>query len=214
MNKFIYFAFLFFVFAGTLSIPAQEIQAQEIQAQEIQAQEIKGNYRLLEGKTPPKAGSLKKVKVIEVLSFACPHCYDFNKNLPTLTKKYKDKVIWTHYPTGAVGINPILLYFISVKKNKGKQTKDLLFRAFHDSGIRNLNNKNVISALALELGLKEDYEKMKNDPLILEKIKFSSLYINKLGIRSTPSFIIENSILVEGASIKNIAQVIDSLLQK
>ena len=182
--------------------------------QEIQGQEIKGNYRLLEGKTPPKAGSLKKVKVIEVLSFACPHCYDFNKNLPTLTKKYKDKVIWTHYPTGAVGINPILLYFISVKKNKGKQTKDLLFRAFHDSGIRNLNNKNVISALALELGLKEDYEKMKNDPLILEKIKFSSLYINKLGIRSTPSFIIENSILVEGASIKNIAQVIDSLLQK
>ena len=185
-----------------------------IQAQEIQAQEIQGNYRILEGKTPPKAGSLKKVKVIEVLSFACPHCYDFNKNLPTLTKKYKDKVIWTHYPTGAVGINPILLYFISVKKNKGKQTKDLLFRAFHDSGIRNLNNKNVISALALELGLKEDYEKMKNDPLILEKIKFSSLYINKLGIRSTPSFIIENSILVEGASIKNIAQVIDSLLQK
>ena len=209
MNKFIYFAFLFFVFAGTLSIPAQEIKGKE-----IQAQEIKGNYRLLEGKTPPKAGSLKKVKVIEVLSFACPHCYDFNKNLPTLTKKYKDKVIWTHYPTGAVGINPILLYFISVKKNKGKQTKDLLFRAFHDSGIRNLNNKNVISALALELGLKEDYEKMKNDPLILEKIKFSSLYINKLGIRSTPSFIIENSILVEGASIKNIAQVIDSLLQK
>ena len=209
MKKFIYFAFLFFVFAGTLSIPAQEIQGKE-----IQAQEIKGNYRLLEGKTPPKAGSLKKVKVIEVLSFACPHCYDFNKNLPTLTKKYKDKVIWTHYPTGAVGINPILLYFISVKKNKGKQTKDLLFRAFHDSGIRNLNNKNVISALALELGLKEDYEKMKNDPLILEKIKFSSLYINKLGIRSTPSFIIENSILVEGASIKNIAQVIDSLLQK
>ena len=209
MKKFIYFAFLFFVFAGTLSIPVQEIQAQE-----IKAQEIKGNYRLLEGKTPPKAGSLKKVKVIEVLSFACPHCYDFNKNLPTLTKKYKDKVIWTHYPTGAVGINPILLYFISVKKNKGKQTKDLLFRAFHDSGIRNLNNKNVISALALELGLKEDYEKMKNDPLILEKIKFSSLYINKLGIRSTPSFIIENSILVEGASIKNIAQVIDSLLQK
>ena len=90
----------------------------------------------------------------------------------------------------------------------------MLFRAFHDSGIRNLNNKNVISALALELGLKEDYEKMKNDPLILEKIKFSSLYINKLGIRSTPSFIIENSILVEGASIKNIAQVIDSLHQK
>ena len=123
MNKFIYFAFLFFVFAGTLSIPAQEIQAQEIK--EIQAQEIQGNYRLLEGKTPPKAGSLKKVKVIEVLSFACPHCYDFNKNLPTLTKKYKDKVIWTHYPTGAVGINPILLYFISVKKNKGKQTKDI-----------------------------------------------------------------------------------------
>ena len=62
-----------------------------IQAQEIQAQEIQGSYRLLEGKTPPKAGSLKKVKVIEVLSFACPHCYDFNKNLPTLTNKHKTK---------------------------------------------------------------------------------------------------------------------------
>ena len=204
MKKFIYFAFLFFVFAGTLAIPVQEIQAQE----------IKGSFTVLAGKTPPKAGSLKQVKVIEVLSFACPHCYEFNKKLPILTKKYKDKVSWTHYPTGAVGINPIRLYFISVKKNKGKQTKDLLFRAFHDSGIRNLNNNNVILALALELGLKEDYEKMKNDPLILEKIRFSRLYINKLGIRSTPSFIIENSILVEGANIKNIAQVIDSLLQK
>ena len=209
MKKFIYFAFLFFVFAGTLAIPVQEIQAQE-----IKAQEIKGSFTVLAGKTPPKAGSLKQVKVIEVLSFACPHCYEFNKKLPILTKKYKDKVSWTHYPTGAVGINPIRLYFISIKKNKGKQTKDLLFRAFHDSGIRNLNNNNVILALALELGLKEDYEKMKNDPLILEKIRFSRLYINKLGIRSTPSFIIENSILVEGANIKNIAQVIDSLLQK
>ena len=67
MNKFIYFAFLFFVFAGTLSIPAQEIQAQEIKAQEIKAQEIQGNYRLLEGKTPPKAGSLKKVKSLKYI---------------------------------------------------------------------------------------------------------------------------------------------------
>ena len=59
MKKFIYFAFLFFVFAGTLAIPVQEIQAQE----------IKGNYRLLEGKTPPKAGSLKTSKSDRSIKF-------------------------------------------------------------------------------------------------------------------------------------------------
>ncbi len=209
MKKIINSFVLFLAFAGT-----QEILVRTIQAQEIQTGAIQGNYTILAGKTPPKAHSLKKVKIIEVLSFACPHCYNFNKNLPTLVKKYGNKVNWTHYPTGAVGINASRLYFIAVKKNKGKQTKSLIFRAFHDSGIRNLNNNSVILALAQELGLKEDFEKMKNDSLILEEIRFSRLYINKIGIRSTPSFIVENSILVEGADIRNIAKVIDSLLQK
>ena len=180
----------------------------------LSAQEIKGNYTLLEGKNPPKANSLEKVKVIEVLSFTCSYCYFFQKNLPDFQKKYGKKLEITHIPIGYAGINPSKLYFIALENEKGKQTKKLIFQSFHDSGIRNINHPAVIARLAKVVGLEKEYEEKKNDPDILDKIKFAQFYTRGKNIQSTPTFIIEDSILVVGANLENLSNIIDSLLKK
>ena len=180
----------------------------------ISAQDFQGKYSLVEGATVPKKNSLEKVKIIEFFSFTCPYCYIFNSSFPELKKKYGNKVKFTHYPLGYAGVNPSKLYFIALEKNKGVEVKDLIFKAFHDSGIRNLNNNNVITALAAEVGLEEDFEKLKSNDLILDQIKFAKFSANNFSIRSTPSFVIEGAVLVRGADIKNLSLVIDSILKK
>lgn len=178
------------------------------------AQDIKGRYTLLDGKTAPESNSLDKVVVVEYFSFACGHCYNFNSQLPEFKLKYKGRVIFKHYPLGYAGINPSKLYFIAQTKNKTTETKNLIFRAYHDSGIKNINNDNIILTLAQELNLKDDYLELKDESFIIDQIKFTKLFAAKNSIRSTPSFIIENSLLVVGANTKNLSLVIDSLLKK
>ena len=176
--------------------------------------EIQGRYTPLEGKSPLVAGSLTTVRVVEVLSFTCPHCYYFHNNLDSFQEKYGDKLIISHLPIGYAGINPAKLYFIALENDKGKEVKELLFQSFHDSGIRNLNHPNIINTLAKIAGIEQKYEQQKNSSAILDKIKFVKIFASKNNIRSTPTFVIENSILVVGADIDNLSLVLDSLLKE
>lgn len=178
------------------------------------AQEIKGKYRLLEDKTPPIAGSLDTVKVVEVFSFTCPHCYSFQKQLDSFQKKYQEKLELSHIPIGFSGVNPSKLYFIALDNNKGAEIKKLIFQSFHDSGIRNINNSEIIKVLARIEGLEEEYEENKNNEAILDRVKFAQIYATSRRIQRTPTFVVENSILVEGADTKNLSLVLDSLLKK
>lgn len=178
------------------------------------AQSIQGNYKILEGKTPPKAGSLEKVKVIEVFSFTCPHCYNFQKQLSQFQKKYGEKLEISHIPIGYSGINPSKLYFIALENNKGAEIKKLIFQSFHDSGVRNINSSETISVLAKIGEISTEFEKHKDNEAILDRIKFAKIFASSRKIARTPSFVIENSILVEGGNTNNLSLVIDSLLKK
>ena len=180
----------------------------------VLGQEIKGRYKVLEGKEPPLPESLEKIKVVEVFSFTCPHCYSFQKQLDKFQEKYKNKVEISHLPIGYSGVNPSKLYFIALENGKGPFVKKLIFQSFHDSGIRNINNPQIITTLAKISRLGKEYEEQQNNPAILDKIKFSQFYASSRGISSTPSFIIENALVVEGADVKNLSEVLDSLLAK
>ena len=180
----------------------------------ILAQEIEGRYKVLEGKEPLTPASFKKLKVVEVFSFTCPHCYSFQKQLNKFEEKYKNKVELTHLPIGYSGVNPSKLYFIALENKKGAAVKKLIFQSFHDSGIRNINNPQIIKTLAKISGIENIYQKQQNNSAILDRIKFAQFYASSRGIASTPSFVIENTLVVEGADVKNLSKVLDSLLIK
>ena len=178
------------------------------------AQEIKGNYKILAGKIPPLAGSLEKVRMVEVFSFTCSYCYAFQKQLADFLEQYKEKLELIHLPIGFSGVNPAKLYFIALDLEKGEEVKKLIFQSFHDSGIRNINSLEVLKVLAKISGIEKEFEENKNSDLILDKIKFAKIYASSRKIQRTPTFVIENSILVGGADTRNLSLVIDSLLKK
>jgi thiol:disulfide interchange protein DsbA len=178
------------------------------------AQNIKGNYRILEGKIPPEAGSLDKVKVVEVFSFTCPHCYSFQKQLDGFQKKYGDKLEISHIPIGYGGVNPSKLYFIALENDKGPAIKKLIFQSFHDSGIRDINRLETLSVLAKIGGLEKEFKENKDNEAILDRVKFSKIFASSRKIARTPTFVVENSILVEGADVGNLSLILDSLLKK
>ncbi len=177
--------------------------------------ELKGNFSLARYplKPVPKAGSLDKVKVIEIFSISCIHCYNFSKVQGQLITKYGSKLDLTHYDVGWLGDNLTRFIFLSDEEKKGDTARELLFKAYHEAGIKDLNNPKTLKVFANQIGLPADFETMMKKPSITASLANSNAYISRFRVDSTPTFIVEDSIIVRGDDPLNLSLLISSLLK-
>ena len=176
----------------------------------VLAAEIEGDYTVINKNKVPEARSLEQVNITEIFSFTCPHCYNFHKELPTLKEKYGNKIILSHSPIGWSGENAAKLFFVAQANGKTEEIRDVIFRAFHDSGIRNINNAKILEFFADKAGIKETFLETKDTTEISSQVKRANYLVQIYRIKSTPSFIIENALVV---SRGNLEIVVNSLLK-
>ncbi|MGK0289944.1 MAG: thiol:disulfide interchange protein DsbA [bacterium] len=174
---------------------------------------IEGHFDRV-GKLPAEK-SLDQVRVVEIFSFTCPHCFNFNSAVKKLKKKFGNKIKLVSYPIGWSGLNPSKLYYIAkaTSDKKAEETKDFIFTAVFDSGIREINNPQVINFIANQVGLKKEYEEKKDSVSILDAIRYGKTYAKDFKVTGTPTLIIEGSIKA-GGNVDNLAKIINSLLKK
>ena len=92
--------------------------------------QIAGDFRPAQGplaKPIPAAGSLDRVKVVEVFSFTCPHCHRLNNVWSSFYEKFKDKIDSHHYEIGWAGPNPGKFYYLANSLEKGQRSRDIVF---------------------------------------------------------------------------------------
>ena len=172
---------------------------------------IPGKYEVV-GKIP-KAKSLDVVEIREIFSFTCPHCNDFNKKIPTLKRRFGDKIKIIGHPIAWVGPNPAKLYYVAVLKGVHEEVKDFIFSAVFDSGIQNINDLKILSFIANQFNINKDFQNLIDDPKIEDALKSGKEYAKLKKVTSTPTIIIQDGLKMHG-DIENISVIINSLLKQ
>lgn len=164
-------------------------------------------------KALPKQNSLDTVHVVEIFSFTCPYCFQFNNALPQLKAMFQNKLEMVHYPIAWVGPNPGKLYYLGAQKGMGQDVKNTIFRMFHESGIKNINDPNVLEFVAQDFRLDADFKKQDVQQGLQKQLLDGQAYAQAFGVRSTPTFIIEDALIFNG-SAEELIPVINSLLKE
>ena len=162
-----------------------------------------------------------KITIIEYASLSCSHCADFHVNtLETLKKEYIDtgkvKMVFRDYPFNY----PALLGSMVLRcipENYRYDYMNALFKLQLDWV--NKKNKKTIQELykIMQSGgmTKDEYDAcIYNTELENEILKGVMEAQNQFNIKSTPSFIINGTLIEGNKSIKEFRQIIDKILSQ
>ncbi|MDH5561391.1 MAG: thioredoxin domain-containing protein [Deltaproteobacteria bacterium] len=176
--------------------------------------EIPGKYEIIPPNVPPKAHSLKQVHIIEVFSFTCPHCFTLNQQMTPIKEKFGDRIKVSYVPIGWSGHDPGRLLYIAEKKGKAEPVKDMIFDYYHIKGLgKSMYTRDKLQYVAKQNGLSDEFKTQMDAPDIIKAMNDGIAMTKTYGIDSTPTLVIENSILVSG-NPSNFIPIINYLLKE
>tara|TARA_B100001996_G_C18576281_1_gene560470 strand:+ start:31 stop:891 length:861 start_codon:yes stop_codon:yes gene_type:complete len=166
---------------------------------------------------PRLGGNKGSIRIVEYSDFQCPACRFGAKQVKKLKNEYGDKIsfYYKHYPLSFHKWADDAAYFTScVNDTFGEkefwESHDLIFENQEDFNEESFNSiiKDIFSTVDF------DFSSCLNTGDKYKKFVESSIEEGvNIGVRSTPTFVIEGYI-VPGADYKKIKQAIDAFIQK
>jgi thiol:disulfide interchange protein DsbA len=204
----------------TVEVPTPSGQAGNSTPQEKPVEKFPaaGGYKQLSFPATYEPG---KVKIIEFLKFNCPFCYMLHTNLPQILEKYGDNVTITYVPIVWPGesTKTIDAYIIAEQMGKGKEMQDALFNEAAAEGLTNgnenlimMNSVPTLERVAASIGLGSDFNAKLEGNLASNATNANLQLMNKYGVQSTPTIIINGNLLVNPPTAANLDTVLSSLL--
>ncbi len=144
------------------------------------------------------------ITVFIISDFNCPSCQNIEKKLLSTINKYRDQVSFKFVYYSKYVDETILACHAAMEQNKFFDMYKLVFE-----NIRNLKSESDYQLLAQDLNL--NLNAFNNDFSNTEIIKLHSLNsekLDKLGIFSTPTFVVNNKLVDYKNSIEILEQVI------
>jgi thiol:disulfide interchange protein DsbA len=164
------------------------------------------DYQALE--TPIRFDDSPLANFIEVFWYGCPHCERFepifqewSKDLPAGIRVARSPAMWNE-----VMVVHAHAYFMSLKLELGHEFHMQLFSRILSLRISQdlAFHKQRISSLFEDKGFsREEFDRLYDSPEIVAQVNGSKMIMNKAGISSTPSFLINGKYLLSGAPFKS-----------
>ena len=175
--------------------------------------------------------------LVKVFSYACPHCYQFDKSvMPKLLKILGDEVKFVpiHLSSkGDYGETASKIFAVLELKDEAaginltdensafKKAKFAYYKAYHDQKQRWSDGKDEAAFLKTGLdaaGISEaDYQKKLEDPKVAELLKKWDESYDVAKIQGVPAFVVNGKYLINTnsvGSIEALAELIKELLKK
>lgn len=136
-----------------------------------------------------------KILVEEFISPICNHCYLYRKN----AKPFGDdvNVIYYYVFEGTKGKLPAKLLLVVRDERPELEEKllDMLFDTHFEKHV-NIDDDEVLSAIAVSMGLGEAWNKKKNSEDLDKRLNEMDELRKEMGVWQTPSFVIQKAILI------------------
>lgn len=158
-----------------------------------------------------------KIEVAEIFSYTCPHCAQFEPVLLDWRKKQTADVKFTPI-AGPFGGNPIPFqkaFYAAQTLSLVEKTHEAMFRAVHID--QTLNYQTVtdeqIGAFYAKYGVKAaDFIGTMNSFAINAKGKRAEQFMQRSGVSSSPSLVVNGKFLVKGKSFDDMLRITDHLV--
>lgn len=158
-----------------------------------------------------------KIEVAEIFSYTCPHCAQFEPVLLDWRKKQTADVKFTPI-AGPFGGNPIPFqkaFYAAQTLSLVEKTHEAMFRAIHID--QSLNYQTItdeqIGAFYAKYGVKAaDFIGTMNSFAINAKGKRAEQFMQRSGVSSSPSLVVDGKFLVKGKSFEDMLRITDHLV--
>lgn len=173
----------------------------------------------------PTASS-KKVEVLELFWYGCPHCNDFEPHLNKWLKNKPDNVEFVRMPAifRDSWVPHARAYYTAEALGVLDKTHSAFFHAVHRKKQR-LESEKDIGDFFVEQGVKqEDFTKSWNSFLVQSRVKRAVGMTRRYGIKGVPAMVVNGKYRTGakqasindpgGASYANVLKVVDWLVQR
>jgi protein-disulfide isomerase len=156
------------------------------------------------------------VTVIEYMSMTCSHCQNFHVTTwPAIKEKYVDtgkiKFIFREFPFDPRAAAAFMLARC-VPEDQWYPVIDLLFRT-QDKWARVSDARQAMQSTMSITGMsKSDFESCLTNQDLLEKVQAVADKGRKLGVDSTPSFLINGKVYAGAMKIEEFSKLVDPLV--
>jgi thiol:disulfide interchange protein DsbA len=158
-----------------------------------------------------------KIEVAEIFSYTCPHCAQFEPVLLDWRKKQTADVKFTPI-AGPFGGNPMPFqkaFYAAQTLSLVEKTHEAMFRAIHID--QSLNYQTItdeqIGAFYAKYGVKAaDFIGTMNSFAINAKGKRAEQFMQRSGVSSSPSLVVDGKFLVKGKSFEDMLRITDHLV--
>ena len=175
-----------------------------------------GAYKEIRPAQPTHSG--KKIEVVEIFWYGCPHCYEFEPYLQNWLSTKPDDVVFRRLP-GILGPSwtPHARAFFTAKK-MGILDKihEPLFRAIHKEGRRIYNDEQLKDFIVGLTGVNADqFSRIYDSKEIDIKMRQALISEQKYQITGVPAVVVNGKYLTNGTmakSYENLIKVINHLV--
>ncbi len=150
-------------------------------------------------------GNTEEVKtLVEFYSFTCSHCASVNKKLESYIASQKIKYLDVNIDSSDAAMQTSLMYYIAIDAGVGSKFKSAYFNAIA-SGMPAYTPDtlkyvvNQIQSPKLLALLNDKAEQQR----VTQKLQYANSLIAKYHIQATPTFLINQSTLLEGEEVIN-----------
>lgn len=136
--------------------------------------------------------------IVEVFSFSCSHCYHSENMVKQIISDNSIKYVPVLIVQNNDQLNLSKIYIACMLAGVGWKFRDTYFNAVFNEGYPE-NSLDTLKYVLNKIGV--DIDKIviqARSKIVLDKLKFDMQLINKYHISSTPTFIINGKLVVEG----------------
>lgn len=157
------------------------------------------DYFLIENASPPESGD--KIEVVEVFSYACPHCADFQPFMDGWLKSKPDDVDFHYIPAafGNTWDDFARAFYTAQVMGIQEKTHDALFKALHTER-RPLRGTKAIAEFYGDYGVDPKvFEGTMNSFAVNAKIGRSKQQVPRWQVDGTPTLVVDGKYRVVAA---------------
>ena len=182
----------------------------------VHAQSIEDFYKVIRPAQPTQTEN--KVEVLEIFSYACPHCYSFEPQLQKWLQGMSDKAEFRRMP--AVFRDDYIpvakAYYTAVKLGVIDKIHQPLFDAIHKQRKYDLLEEDSLRDFFVEMGVNsDDFDRTFNSMEITTKIRQAEVMGKKYRIPHVPIIIINGKYMTspsDAKSFETLFNVMDTLI--